>query len=324
MHDAHSFFEWWRSDRKGVHGDGSYSTGPQSDWPPSERQEETNGDGSSSRDVRPDWVPEEPDEEDVTSIDDFDIDSEMGRDCEETTNDVSTEEYGFEAIAWYRPFHRAGAACGIYIRPVGISIYARRLEACLGVERTEASLPLEIGGELRIDASSLDRTTLNRLALETILQHEWFHHQVELLGYYIEDILDDFRYPEYQRSVYWNHYAGKDCIEESLANAAAARSMRCADLLKKAYSGSNPNSVPSWPTVLQCAVQIDPPAYREFARFAGNPDFRNGCEELTTQIAEGGSNSQPVPNKYLGERLLFDTLPDIDHKTPELPIYIVN
>lgn len=324
MYDAQSFFEWWRSQGKGHYGEGSASTGPGSDWPPGVRQKSDIGESNQlSPRFEPDWLPRNPEEADLTGISDFDIEEELENDWEKTEEDIPTEEYGLDALAWYRPFHTAGAACGIYIRPVGICTYAKRLWACLEAARTETSVPLEFGGEIRIEESEFDQATLKRLALETLLQHEWFHYQVERIGFYIEDILNEFRYPEYSADVYWYHYAEKDCIEESLANAAAARSGRCAELLKNAYSATSHGSIPSWPTVLQYLVQNDPPAYREFGRFTRNTAFRQGCERLASQIVDAKPTSQPAPGTYLGEQLMFDRLPDIDKEIPELPIYIV-
>jgi hypothetical protein len=241
--------------------------------------------------------------------------------------DATVRERGFEALAFYMPFHFDPSRYGIYIREEGLYALTARIYCAfheLDAINGSGSMALdfdEIEPSHEPWSSKPDQIALLiafDLATEILLRHEWFHHQVELLTAYLEDARDERSYVHYHEDIYKETFADSECIEESLANASVARSRRCANIL---------GSTQLFDEVFKRLTQSQPPAYRSYEQFEGT-EFGKGCEHLarlTIDVdsrVEDGTAKVP-PRTRLGTELPFSTDINSAQGSGRMPVYII-
>jgi hypothetical protein len=227
---------------------------------------------------------------------------------------------GFEAYAWYVPFHFAPQRYGIYIREDGLRLLARLLYTWSRDHDTIRQTRLNTGIAASTPASefpALDsiRTAFD-LALEIFLRHEWMHHQVELLAAYLEDASGDVCYPSYHHDVYAPTHPGAACVEETAANAAVYRSRACANLAP---------SQDLFQLLFHKSTEAQPPGYAQYRRAIGDR-FGEVCGHLMRAVLDGDgsrltdlSRAGSAGGLHLGQRLPLDTA---IRRSP-VPIYII-
>lgn len=286
------------------------------------------GDTVLPRTDEPEWLPRRLREnDDVILIDQFDVngiiqDIDVGSILDEpfTEDELGVPkerklEQGFEKYAWYRPHHTARGNFGIYIRLKALSVLASKVNQYLG------TLSPSSGGT---SATNVDTVSaLIRLALEILLQHEWFHHAVEVVGYYVESITNKECYLPYKRNTYKPDFPSANCIEESLANATVARSQRCSTLFGACANAKGLPNSPAFAKVVNFLAQSQPPAYQEFSQFSGNQPFIEGCDTIASKMVEASGLISSSTRTYIGELMLNERPPNVDSKTPDLPVYVV-
>lgn len=244
--------------------------------------------------------------------------------------DATVRERGFDALAFYVPFHFDPSRCGIYLREEGLYTLTARIYCAfdeLDAINGSGSMTLdfdEVAPTHEPWSSDPERIAVLLafdLATEILLRHEWFHHQVELLAAYLEDARDERSYVQYHENVYEETFADSECIEESLANASVARSRRCANIL---------GSTQLFDEVFDRMTRSQPPAYRAYDRFDG-PEFGAGCERLAhltiagdpeTTSGTAGTDS-PATRTRLGTELPLSTDIDSARRSGRLPVYIL-
>lgn len=158
-----------------------------------------------------------------------------------------------------------------------------------------------------------------RLALELLLRHKWYHHQVELLASHLEDISDALCYEQYHRNAYQKTFADEACIEESLANAYVYRSRAC--------SRRAPNRT-IFRALFDKAAQNQPTAYQNYHRYRGE-DFQLGGQYLGNIVQTANPGAAPLgitnPDRRLalGANLPFTTGVHQPRDHQRVPLYIV-
>lgn len=242
--------------------------------------------------------------------------AEHRQDIEQTWQE-STEQEGFEAFAWYVPFHYSPRRWGIYVSEEGIQVLGNLLYEWshnLKSSRQQAST----GGATELSPFDF-RGTAFRLALEILLRHEWYHHQVELLASYIEDVTGELCYEKYHEGVYRQEFPTADCIEESLANVYVTRSRAA-----KRHSPSNE----AFDLLFKKSAERQPEAYAEFEKFTGS-EFYHGNRALGYLLKTGNrvSRIQAVQDSDiqlpLASNIPFTTAVHNPRTHRLVPIYIV-
>jgi hypothetical protein len=193
---------------------------------------------------------------------------------------------GWEAIAWYSPFHFQPhqGEWGIYVREDAIW-----------------SAVFDLYG---LSERSLKRSALFRMLLDSTLAHERFHFRMEVFTSISEGILRRPRYLRYTDVVYKPSWPAEACIEESLATAMAIRSIddRVArELLRKYFSSA-------------------PPAYKNFERFDGRKSYVEGIKVLVGQAIQASAAPNNT-NQYLVGNFAsasFRELPNLCSQDEEL------
>lgn len=235
----------------------------------------------------------------------------------------ATDGEGFEAYAWYVPFHYSPRRFGIYVREEGIQLLGHLLYAWNydSEELRRAQVDSGIAtGRMPDDLPVFeDFQDAARLALEIFLRHEWYHHQVELLAAYLEDIRDETFYEDYHAEIYQEEFPDGDCIEESLANAYVFKSRACA------------NRAPSqdvFRLLFHLSTASQPSAYQAYHAFRGD-DFRIGGSQLAKAIL---TQDPDVLNRsslgrsemlHLGRRLPLDTNLHSRRGSHGVPVYVL-
>jgi len=207
---------------------------------------------------------------------------------------------GFEAIAWYQPFHRYDeGAWGIYLD-------AQRLDA--GV----ASLSLDLK-----KSSPRPHELAARLMLGLVIAHEMFHARTEFAAAWLEMASRRRSYRSYQERVYSKVLLTEECREEALANWSADR-----------WLGSHLSSFVQEGLVKDLdAVRKTVHDWLDFSP-AGYRDWRDGDGDdawarLATELASGHVHAEagrkvPLPIDGL---LRADDLLDLQGE--DVPVYCV-
>lgn len=249
--------------------------------------------------------------------------------------EATVRDNGFEAIAWYRPFHIDVKCYGIYIDERGLQVLAILLykwshgntptatDVTINIrDGFDASVRSEIETE-EVDQWSYDGEPLEslaqafNLALEILLRHEWYHHQVEILATIMEDFSDEMVYRKYKRDWYQSTYAESLCIEESLANAYVERSRACHNCAPSAAA---------FRTLFEQTTRGVPEAYRDYHRFTGQ-QFQEGGKHLAYLLQNPDTSGDPLSSPSL-KRALGSLLPLSTNirrvvEKGRLPVYIL-
>ena len=299
----------------------------------------------------PDWVDDrvpKDDQRELIPIEDYDI---KGRLSDQPSDDwrwrypgqqlprieevwrESTEYEGLEAFAWYVPFHFSRQHWGIYVDEVGLQFLGHLLyEWSYEIEGLPESAGRQAkwsygdslsdsvpGAGVRGEPAFESLEQAFNLALEILLRHEWYHHQVELLASYIEESSETMCYEQYHKDVYQDTFAEEACIEESLANAYVDWGQACSnrapsrDVFRALFYKSSLNQ---------------PTAYQNYHRYLGS-DFRTGGQYLGNLVKTGDAGASPLeitdPDRRLalGAELPFTTGVHRPRDHRPVPIYMV-
>ncbi len=290
----------------------------------------------------PDWLRDRvPNEQgaDVTPFDEYDFKSRtspgMDIDSDNTVTAVerreekeqiwteATEEEGFEAYAWYVPFHFSPRRFGIYVREEGLQLLSHLLYAwnydpdVLHLAQLNTGIATSTPPDDLPTFSEFHEAA--RLALEILLRHEWYHHQVELMTAYLEDAQEKMLYEEYHTEMYEDQFPDGDCIEEALANAYVFNSRACA------------NRAPSqdvFRLLFHLSTESQPSAYRAYHTVLGD-EFRDRGGQLAKAIVTQDSSvleshlcgSPEI--LHLGQRLPLDTNLHSQLGRTGVPLYVI-
>jgi hypothetical protein len=170
-------------------------------------------------------------------------------------------EGGFEAIAWYQPFHRyEEGAWGIYYNSDKLDLFAAGLAQDLRSTRAH-------------DLAA-------QLALRLTAAHELFHARVEFAAAWLELSFRRPRYLRYNEHVYTKLRSTPDWLEEALANWTAH------DWLRKNISDlqslglvTNPDHVFA---TIQDWLDFSPPGYRDWRLGDSHFAWQRLASELAT------------------------------------------
>lgn len=249
--------------------------------------------------------------------------------------EATIRDDGFEAIAWYRPFHFDMERYGIYIDEQGLQVLAILLYNWSRGNRptaTDVTINVRDGREdgvrSKIETEEVDQWSYDgepieslaqafNLALEILLRHEWYHHQVELLATNMEDFADEMLYRDYQRDWYQSTYAESLCIEESLANAYVERSRAC---------HNRAPSAAAFRTLFEQSTKGAPEAYRAYHRFTGH-QFYEGGKHLAYLLQNPDVSTDPLSDpkfkRALGSQLPLSTNIRRIVEKGRLPVYVL-
>jgi hypothetical protein len=215
----------------------------------------------------------------------------------EASWDDAVEEYGLNSVSNYLPFHEDEEEYGIYIQQRGIRTLGHLLYQWSRVgnltetkeEATEFLLNKDFQngdylyeGEPQFDSleDALD------LAQEIILRNQWFHHQIEILASYAEDIDDTPIYPKYHQNNLALSEIG-DSTEEVIANQYVFKSRAC--------SNRAPDGLYE-PLILRATG-----AHRLRHQRAYDRNFSEGCHRISQELIQRNSGIS------LSKELVFDT-----------------
>jgi mRNA-degrading endonuclease RelE of RelBE toxin-antitoxin system len=242
------------------------------------------------------------------------------------------EDEGFEAIAWYVPFHFDTQRYGIYIDETGLQFLGTLLYEWShdytapnpnAQNKTNRSGLTDTGSDEGQDGGYdgepfASRAQAFECALEILLRHEWYHHQVEIFATQLEDVIDDMLYRDYHTDWYQQTYADTSCLEESLANAYVERSRAC---------HNRAPSAAAFRGLLRRTTEGAPDAYREYERFTGQ-QFREGGKILAYLLQQPDLDpvrlsGQEKFQRSLGGQLPFETNIRRVVDNGRLPVYIL-
>jgi predicted RNA binding protein YcfA (HicA-like mRNA interferase family) len=187
----------------------------------------------------------------------------------------SFREGGFEAIAWYQPFHQYDeAAWGIYYNSNKLDAFAASLVEDLKTSETRA-----------YDLAA-------HLALRLTAAHELFHARVEFAAAWLELSHRKPRYLQYGEHVYKKLRFTADWREEALANWTALdwlhqniSSLQSIGLVK------NPNHVFD---VIKDWLDFSPPGYRDWRIGDRHVAWQRLANEISTTLPNS-SLANPLP-----------------------------
>jgi hypothetical protein len=246
----------------------------------------------------------------------------------------TVSESGIEAFAWYIPFHYSTRRWGIYVAEEGLQLLGHLINEwsrdLIGPQTSEArngdrwspSTPsgtvVEQGSQLGESAFEILPAAFD-LALEILLRHEWYHHQVELLSAYIEDIQGSLCYTGYYNSVYRTTFPTIECIEESAANSYVYRSQACS---------RRAPSLDVFRALFYRMTQSQPAAYQGYLDLRGT-DYKKAGQRIAYLMKKADHNTSiEVQNtnnlRSLGAELPFGTALRQPRTHVSIPIYIVN
>ena len=207
-----------------------------------------------------------------------------------SNNNVNAEEAisvkGFEAIAWYHPFHNLPFynRWGVYVR---------------------ADMLLELASRYwgRVPASSDPAEFLDvvQTIWKSILTHEYFHFQTEVFALMTEQYNVASGIPvffNYQEKVYKPNWGTADCLEEALATAKEIKSIPDSGVKK----------------FMANLALHSPGGYRHY-NTCMPPRFTEYQDLLYSQVAEGSLSARSRPHRSPRDRGLFSTA--------NVPVYLV-
>jgi len=194
---------------------------------------------------------------------------------------------GFEAIAWYVPFHNLPFydRWGVYVR---------------------ADMLLELASNFWDSALSTSSDPAEFLDVvqtiwKSILTHEYFHFQTEVFALMTEQYNIASGTPvffNYQEKVYQPNWGTADCLEEALATAKEIKSIP--DTSVKKFMAN--------------LALHSPGGYRHY-NTCMPPRFTKYQDLLYSQVAEGSLGARSRPHRAPKDRGLFSTA--------NVPVYLV-
>lgn len=212
----------------------------------------------------------------------------------------SLSENGFEASAWFQPFHNWNeGSWGIYID-------AKKLDD-LALSIFEDLRKSGVGGGLQ-KISAL-------LAFGLVYSHEMFHAKVEAAVSWNELGARRSQYSPYKRNIYAKLFGTDGCLEEALANWSAWSWFL--KLLERGQFNLNGNAA-SISLVVQTTLDLSPPGYRNWRTGGEVNSWREFCYQLSAgKIAAKGNN----PFLPLEGNLM--AIPPYDLQNSDIPLRFV-
>lgn len=217
---------------------------------------------------------------------------------------AAIKTYGFEAIAWYQPFHTfTEDAWGIYFDAAMLD----EAVCALSEDLSDAGIV------------NLSDALASQLVFGMVYQHELFHAQVEAASSWLELTTGQARFRRYQDKVYRTTFEKPDCLEEALANWWSWSWFKTEAVLLR-LSGALPASIPkdSLENIVESTLDMSPPGYDQWRIGHG----RDAWRALATQIAAGKVElarpgiGLPIESMLKGP-MLFNFQPD------DIPMYFV-
>jgi hypothetical protein len=205
---------------------------------------------------------------------------------------------GFEAVAWYQPFHIYDESTwGIYFDSVKLDAFAAMLAYDLNSERRSSVLAA-------------------KLAFGMIRSHELFHAKLEFAATFLELAARSARYLRYQHDVYNPTYLTSNCKEEALANWTSFSWVReeIQDLKRRQIIENSSHVL----RVAENWLDFSPPGYRDWR--LGNT--HHCWDQISSELSEGELFSElSNPVLPLGGLIRLDGTFDL---APEdVPMYFV-
>ena len=219
---------------------------------------------------------------------------------------MGLEDEGFDYLAWYVPLHQNGPdAWGIYFHGPRMVRFGQQLRAQLGEP---------------------DLQPVMTKAVSAVLHHERFHFLVELFATQAEQVCQRAVYEPYKTGVYRPSFPGRECIEESLANAySITRRYSTRDL-----HHTSPQELRD---ALRRSCDMGPPAYSEYKRYidpgmnhSGSPSrlLRGYCGLLAEMIRDASLPTAPWAQWAPVPGARFDLGPDVSQSLlNRLPTYVL-
>lgn len=183
---------------------------------------------------------------------------------------VSKNPDGLEALAWYQSISFYQENAGIHLTERGIGFYGALIRREL------------------LNSSGLNQQ-LNRraivAAIEVLLAHELFHHQVE---WFCLTLGNSFLFPntnpyvEYFEKLYKpsRKPISDDLLEESLASAAMIRNLST----KSLEVNFSKQEISKIRRAIRANIPLKPPGYRKGIRFLSPTSFKGGKVSLAASI----------------------------------------
>jgi hypothetical protein len=202
------------------------------------------------------------------------------------------EKLGFEAFAWYQPFHIwTEESWGIYID-------AKRLDDLTW--SIQADLVAQGVGSLA-DAPIV--------ALSLLYHHELFHARVEGALSWLELTSAGGRFRRYKTEVYRRTYLKPDCREEALANWWSRKS--AGETLARVHRGQSPVIDEILTKVVDPHLDLSPPGYDQWRVGDERDTWQIFGSELCTGLRGGAVRGGPLPlGSLLRDPLPFELLPE--------------
>ncbi len=205
-----------------------------------------------------------------------------GREHSDGTNGVS--------LAWYQPLTYYREYAGIYLTDYGIWWYASAIRNGIGLGLFE---DLEPSPEDHICVS---------IAVEMLLLHETFHHDVEWFSIKLNSIHNSPRlYSAYDRQVYKN----SEPLEEALATA----NMQLGLSSRENVSKFNSTLINQARAILQLDLATAARGYRDAQIYSSKSSFNFGRRLLSASINQLDPNPRTYPGGFsisMGKGLLSD------------------
>jgi len=180
-------------------------------------------------------------------------------------NSIESElnNFGWEAIAWYRPFHFGLQNWGVYIREDRFLAYVIKC-----VRQTSQSWTVQ------------DFCEIYNGLWQSILWHEYFHFHVEIFGLKLEDRCNHPAYLPYSAAIYTKTWGTSNCVEEALATANEIR-----------------KTPPSFKSYVINQSDGCPPGYADYHLYMP-PNFIAGKDKLCGQISETDLRGEARPYRF--------------------------
>jgi predicted RNA binding protein YcfA (HicA-like mRNA interferase family) len=190
------------------------------------------------------------------------------------------QEKGFEAMAWYAPYHFYDEETwGIYFDSAKLDQFAWVIFEGLRADKYKSKInPMELAGHM---------------AFGSVYAHEMFHAKVEAILSWLEITSSAARFLKYKKNVYDKMFLTEGCLEEALANWSSFQWV-------ETYASQN--SLENVDKLLNCFKQnldLSPPGYRNWRRGSDADYWRVFSTQIATGLTECSNLNAPLPTAGL-------------------------
>lgn len=233
------------------------------------------------------------------ALDDVKLDD---RDTRKRVDEIRKNQkaHGFEAIAWYQPYHVWNEATwGIYFDAVKLD-----------------DLALSFLDDLKSARISNSHSLAALLAFCLTCEHELFHAKVEAALSWLEINCQQPRHLRYKQRVYQALRETPDWLEEALANWSAWEWFNAP--VTRSFIADRAPDVDGLVRVVETSLDLSPPGYRDW-RLGGQPaTWRTFANQLSTGLPNITNNRLSLPL----ESLLTGPLP-YDFQSHDIPLRFI-